>query len=428
MKILWLCNLIPPQASKAIGNTHNSFAGGWMIQVLDEVSKDNNMIICFPYEKEINKHSDGNAYYSFIEKDILKYNAVSEERFYKILKKEKPELIHIWGSEYPHTLEMIKACKRARCLDKTAISIQGLIAYYGNRTEHYFAGLPESVVHKSSVRDILRKDNIWQQREKFEIRGGFEIEAFKLIKHVFGRTEWDHLCAQRINSSINYYHWDETLREEFYKGETWNYDSCEKHSIFVSQWDYPLKGFHRLLEAISHLIDSYPDLKIYTTGKNILKKEDFLHDQRNTYYNLYIRKLINEYGLVNHVFFCGSLSASQMKKRLLKANAFVLPSSVENSSNSLGEAMLTGTPCVASDVGGTRSLITHGKDGLLYPFNENYMLENYISIIFEKPSYAEKLSENAIKTASERHDPETNYKRLLELYSIITKGETNNGQ
>ena len=50
--------------------------------------------------------------------------------------------------------------------------------------------------------------------------------------------------------------------------------------------------------------------------------------------------------------FLGRLSAEGMKQAYLDANVFVMPSTIENSPNSLGEAMLLGVPCVAADVGG----------------------------------------------------------------------------
>ena len=44
----------------------------------------------------------------------------------------------------------------------------------------------------------------------------------------------------------------------------------------------------------------------------------------------------------------------------------MLPSSCENSPNSLGEAMLLGMPCVASNAGGIPDMLAAGREGLLY--------------------------------------------------------------
>ncbi len=52
---------------------------------------------------------------------------------------------------------------------------------------------------------------------------------------------------------------------------------------------------------------------------------------------------------------------------LKAADLFVLPSSTEGLSNALLEAMAIGLPAVATAVGGTTDLITHGENGLLVP-------------------------------------------------------------
>jgi glycosyltransferase involved in cell wall biosynthesis len=180
--------------------------------------------------------------------------------------------------------------------------------------------------------------------------------------------------------AVNYHFCNETLRPSFYN-EAWNLTSCEKHSIFVSQCSYPLKGFHLMLEAMAQIVKDYPDAKLYTTGKSPLKLTA-KQKLRQNYYHKYLGKLIRRYHLEDHVVFLGFLNEKAMCEAYKKANVFVSPSSLENSSNSVGEAMILGTPVISSDVGGIKNLMEHEKDGYLYQADAPYMLAHYVKKIF----------------------------------------------
>ena len=108
-----------------------------------------------------------------------------------------------------------------------------------------------------------------------------------------------------------------------------------------------------------------------------------------------------------------------MVEQYLKANVFVLPSSIENSPNSLGEAMILGMPCVASCVGGVQDMIIDKKDGFLYPFDEYYMLAHYVCEIFSNQDMAVALGENARKSAHKRFEPRTVVRTTLDVYRHI---------
>ncbi len=54
-----------------------------------------------------------------------------------------------------------------------------------------------------------------------------------------------------------------------------------------------------------------------------------------------------------------------MRQQFLLAETYLLCSSIENSPNSLGEAMLTGVPCAAAAVGGVPSMLSE-KEGELF--------------------------------------------------------------
>lgn len=112
----------------------------------------------------------------------------------------------------------------------------------------------------------------------------------------------------------------------------------------------------------------------------------------------------------------GRLSAEEMKAQFLKSHLFVMPSALENSPNSLGEAMLLGVPCVAADVGGVHNLLTDGGDGMLYPAGDVEALADRIMEIFTKEAIVERFSDNARKHARVNHDAEQNYYRLIRIY------------
>ena len=113
------------------------------------------------------------------------------------------------------------------------------------------------------------------------------------------------------------------------------------------------------------------------------------------------------------------MSEEEIIAQYLSANVFVSSSVIENSSNSISEAMILGTPIVASYVGGTPSIVTHGQDGLLYQCDAYYMMAIYISKIFDDDVLAMRLSKNEIETATKRHDCEKNADRLIKIYQSM---------
>lgn len=164
------------------------------------------------------------------------------------------------------------------------------------------------------------------------------------------------------------------------------------------------------------ILRSYRDAMLYTTGESPLKAKGWLESQRLNYYQLYLAKRIRELGLENNVRFLGRLDETQMREQYLRSNVFVCCSSIENSSNSIGEAMLLGMPVVASDVGGVKNLLTHGQEGLIYPFDENYMLAYYVERVFRDEAMAQRMGGSAHARAAVTHDPELNDRKLMEIY------------
>ena len=98
---------------------------------------------------------------------------------------------------------------------------------------------------------------------------------------------------------------------------------------------------------------------------------------------------------------------------------FVCASSIENSSNSIGEAMILGVPVVASDVGGIKSFLSHEKEGLIYHGTADYMLADNIIKIFESKELAIRLGNAAHERAKVFHNVNKNLQALSNIYDEI---------
>lgn len=423
MKVLWLCNIMLPKISKHLNKSVIN-QGGWLVGLSDGLleKRDIELIVCFPIfdETQLIKGKVENMYYygiPVVREKFTEYDEKNIKVFRNIIKEENPDIINIFGTEYPHTLEMVKACESLNIIKKVVISIQGLCSVYA---KHYTANLPYKVCKGKKFIEIIKKRSIYKERDEFIRRGTYEIEAIKKVNNVIGRTSWDKACTTQINPNINYYFCNEILRDEFYKYE-WNIENCEKYSIFVSQGSYPIKGLHNIFEALSIVKEKYPNFRLYVAGDIILREDSFKERLKESSYPSYLKELIKKYSLQNNIVFTSNLDEKSMCKRFLNSHVFVSASSIENSPNSLGEAMLLGVPSITSYVGGVGDMIEHKKEGFVYQSDAPYMLAYYICEIFENNEKATIFSKNAKERARITHNRKNNVNQMTRIYNDILK-------
>ena len=398
---------------------------GWLTGCLERIKNqagDDKKIelgICFPAQGEIASSSeviDGITYYGFSE-DLDHpevYDGSVENRFHVILDDFKPDVLHIFGAEFPHSLAMLRAFGNP---GRSLLGIQGLCCKIA---EEYMAELPFEVRQTTTFRDRLKNDSILQQQEKYKARAEHEREAIMLTGNITGRTDFDRSVTGQINPEAKYFHMNETMRPCFYEGN-WDSTGAEPHSIFLSQGDYPLKGFHFMIQAMPKLLEKYPDAHLYVAGNNIIGKGDskYPYFMRASAYGKYLKSLLFKNKLKKKVTMLGTLSEEEMKDRFLKSSVFVCPSIVENSPNSMCEAMLLGMPVVAANVGGIPSLIQANKEGVIFERADADSLAEGILQIWDEPVIAGVFGDNARKRALVAHNPDANYNRLLEIYREI---------
>jgi len=407
MRILWITNVIFPKLAKELGYAETSL-GGWMYSAADILceNKDIQLAVATVYNgTEIKQYTIDNILYYLlpVKKHITIYDKSLEAYWREIKQEFCPNVIHLYGTELPHGLAYLKACGN----ENVVVSLQGIVNIY---SRYYYGNI--------YWLDILRNPILIYQKKSFDKSNRNEIEIIKKAQYFEGRSDWDKCIVWSINPMSKYYHCDRTLRSIFYT-KSWSLDRCNKYTIFLSQSSSPIKGIHQLIKALPYILREYPDVKVYISGDNMFDNRNIKDKVKYLGYGKYVSTLMKKYNLKNKIIFTGSLSETEICEMYLKSHVFICPSSIENVPNSLGEAQILGVPCIASYVGGNAGLIEHGISGFLYRFEEYEMLAKYVCDIFGNDSLAKNISYHGSIQAKGRHNPEKNYKQLINIYSDI---------
>jgi glycosyltransferase involved in cell wall biosynthesis len=409
MRILLVTNAMFPKLNEKLG-IKQKISHGWAFAAANELTKTNevNLAVSILYntEKVEEYDIDGIKYFTVpFGKSVMKYDSVLERSFKEVKNRFNPDVVHIYGSEYPFTLAYLNACGS----DNVVISIQGIPTIY---SRYYLSGI--------SVSDRIKNPMLFLQKYLFGKRNDCEAKALKKCKYFEGRSDWDHAISWAFSPNSKYYFCSRTLRPSFYE-ERWAIENIERHSIFLSQAEYSIKGIHQVIKALPYICSIYPDTKVYVAGNSPYSNSNLKNYMKSLGYGKYIHSLAKKMNMQSRIQFVGKLDEHEMCEFYKRANVFICPSTIENVPNSLAEAQILGTPCIASYVGGNNSLIKEGEDGFLYRFEEYEMLAKYVCNIFESDELALKLSYNGRNVALKRHDRNTNVSNLMNMYHSIIK-------
>ncbi len=147
----------------------------------------------------------------------------------------------------------------------------------------------------------------------------------------------------------------------------------------------PRKGYRYLIEAMGSIVDSIPNACLMLVGEGEERRE--------------LTELARRLHVERQVEFLGQ-SAGVMDL-LGKMDLFVLPSLQEGLPTAIMESMACGTPVVASDIPGTRELVTREKNGwLVEPANPEALARAIISA-YQRPDLRQKYSLQAAASLSQ---------------------------
>lgn len=117
----------------------------------------------------------------------------------------------------------------------------------------------------------------------------------------------------------------------------------------------PRKGQMELVKAFAKVAETLPNTRLLIVGRPIFNEDDA--------YLAKVGEAVAEAGLANRVLFLGH--RSDVVRIIKQLDTLIINSSSEAFVMVAIEAMACRTPVIATDVGGTREMIEHGKSGLL---------------------------------------------------------------
>lgn len=417
MRVLWFTNT-PCGATEKLTGTKVT-GGGWLYSLSEALSDIDSieLHIAFYWKEDIdsfnldrityhpiaNKESS-NRINRFISSFKMLVGINSDKslipKLDKLITEINPDIIHVHGSEMNFGLIAEKWS------DKVVLSIQGLISPFYNKL---FSGYPKQMVARNNTMTeklLLRDVNATERR--MCLQAETEKKIFKNVKYIIGRTEWDKACSLALNPNRRYFVVNEILRSDFFS-VVWK-PRCDT-AVF------------RIVTTVSNGL--YKGVEsIYKTAK-ILKEAGFVYTWdvigvSSTDYIVSLTESVegNSHDLLN-INLLGRKDAQGMLCALTTADLFVQVSHIENSPNSLCEAMLLGMPIVASFAGGTCSMLDNGTEGVLLQDGDPYVLAGTVMQVatnFEK--YA-GMGAKARMRAIQRHKPGNVVNELLNVYNQV---------
>ena len=221
----------------------------------------------------------------------------------------------------------------------------------------------------------------------------FEGMFYKNSKHIFAPSKWIlNQSEMEIRTKFKYssllkYPITNTLIKE--KGNK------NKIHFFMAARNDPTKGWGVLIEAIKSL------------DSKILAKSKFVFYGFKPECNMIFPKNVQIHPFTKRFDVLAALN---------NADVAIVPSWVDNSPNTIYEAMSFAIPVIGSNIGGIPELIKHKFNGLLFNDRNKAELKNAIEYMIKYPEKTRQMGNNAIKYINDECDLDSNISSRLKTW------------
>ncbi len=418
MRILWF-SITPSLATErvtgqpVIGNGWTASLEG-KLRAVDGVE----LGIVFPWatEKITAFEEGGTQYYAFPKfaqtksvrfwsRHLGRIEPDAEVEYYlEIIEDFQPDVIHIFGTErnYGLLIPLVDV--------PVLIWIQGNITVY---THMWFCGVGKNeVLRHSSWKRMLMGNSHWHKYRDGTLIAKRERSILRHCKYVLGRTQWDRRIMRVLAPDAQYFHCDEVLRDEFYFYNWKPHEQRDRWVIMSTIQDNLYKGLENIFSA-AHLLSQHKGLVVEWRIAGISAQHDLLR---------IVERQQGKSATALGINLLGRVPAEKLIHHVLDADVFVHPSHIDNSPNSVCEAMILGLPVVASNAGGIPDLLVNQKEGLLVQPGDPYALAGALLEVFENYGLAIEYGQRARERALTRHDPKRIVRQLMDVSKLVKEG------
>ena len=294
-------------------------------------------------------------------------------QLYKILKSEKPNIIHAHSA-------------KGGILGRLMGNLLGIKTFY---TPHAFSYLSSEnkikrYIYLSIEKVFANKKSVLLPTSNSELKQGVDE-----VGYLVSKTRSFNNCIESISVIKNL---------TIIKSWPDNYICTVGRPSFQ-------KNIELMIKVLNEVRKDYDiHLVIMGVGHHVDQLES-------------VKKLINDLNLINHVTLLDWTTRTDVFNIISNSKLYISSARYEGMPYSIIESLALSKPCVVTDCDGNRDLIVDGYNGFVIK-NENIEeFKEKILLLLSNDNLLKSFSENAFKHFKENHNIKLNIKKLEEIYS-----------
>jgi glycosyltransferase involved in cell wall biosynthesis len=290
-------------------------------------------------------------------------------RLARTVERIQPQIVHVYGTEYAYGLAALRVSR------PVLVSIQGIISLIRNHAPSLFYTL-QSPIEKKVVRNTRCFDS---------------------------RTDWANEYIRSQNPDAKIYKLSRAVNAVFFSEQP---AAKGMNLLFVGRVER-VKGIEDALQAFAIIHREIPSVRLLVAGRG--------SDTYVTAMRTYSRIL----GISDHVEWLGQRTAVELAGLYAQCSLLLHPTHIDNSPNSVAEAMAAGLPVVASNVGGIPSMVDDGVNGKLVKSGDPQALAKVVLTLLRDDGLRCAISAQAREKAEALFRPDRVAEETMKIYRAM---------